>query len=254
MTPLRTLIVDDEPLARRRVCSLLRAHAQIEIIGECGDGASAIAAIRAQAPELVFLDIRMPEVDGFGVIDAIGPARMPIVVFVTAYDRYALAAFDVCAVDYVLKPFDRERFARAVDRACARRGPDALAEVRGALRTLAERAASRPDAMLALRVAGRIVTLRHDEIDWIGAAGNFVEVHTAASVLRVHETLAAMERHLYAARFRRVHRAALVNLDRVRELRPAVHGDAEVVLHDGSRLALSRRYREALEIELAAIG
>jgi two-component system, LytTR family, response regulator len=251
---LRTLIVDDEPLARRRIRALLGSHADIEIIGECGDGAAAVAAIRDQSPDLVFLDIQMPEMDGFGVIEAVGAARMPAVVFVTAYDRYALAAFDASAVDYVLKPFDTERFARALERARARCAPGALADVRAGLQSLLMQAESSRDSTLALRVSGKIVSLHRSEIDWIEAAGNFVEVHAGGSTWRVHEALAALERRLQAARFRRVHRSVLVNLARVREIRPTLNGDGEILLHDGTRLALSRRYRAALESEFAAIG
>jgi len=251
---LRTLIVDDEPLARRRIRALLAEVADVEIVGECGDGAAAVAAIRAAAPDLVFLDIQMPEMDGFGVIEAVGVARMPAVVFVTAYDRYALAAFDVCAVDYVLKPFDTERFMRALDRARARTAPGALADMRASLLALLGHAESSRDATLALRVSGKIVTLQRSEIDWIEAAGNLVVVHAGGAVWRVHEALTALERRLHASRFRRIHRSTLVNLARVREIRPIPGGDGEIVLHDGTRLALSRRYRGALENELGAVG
>ena len=251
MTRIRTLIVDDEPLARERLRTLLADRAAIDVIGECATGAEAVDAIRRQRPELVLLDVQMPELDGFEVLQAIAPDEWPAVIFVTAYDQYALRAFDVNAVDYLLKPFDRARFERALGRAEAelreRGGRDAK------LVTLLEglrRDRQRPQR-LVVRTGGRIFFVSVPEIDWIEAAGNYVKLHTGQTTHLLRDTMKHLETGLAGARFARLHRSALVNVDRIRELRQDGDGNWEVVMLDGTRLSAGReadvRLREALE-------
>ena len=250
---IRVLIVDDEPIARRGIRQQLRGEADLEVIGESGDGAAAIDAITELAPDLVFLDIQMPEVGGFDVVEAIGVARMPAVVFVTAYDEHALRAFDVHAVDYVLKPIDRHRFRTAVERARGRleHAPGQLnrqlnrriAAALGELGRPAQDYAKR----LAIKGAGRVILVDVDEVDRLEAAGNYVEVHSGARHHLVRETMASLEARLDPARFVRVSRSSIVNATRVRELQPMFNGDFAVVLRDGTKVAGSRRYRGAFE-------
>jgi two-component system LytT family response regulator len=246
---IRVLIVDDEPIARRGVRQQLRNEADVEVIGECGDGAAAIEAITELAPDLVFLDIQMPEVGGFDVVEAIGVARMPAVVFVTAYDEHALRAFDVHAVDYVLKPIDKDRFRTAVERARQRmaKGPEPLdRRIAAALGDL-----GRPPQEYAKRLAikgdGRVILVDVADVDRIEAAGNYVEVHSGARHHLVRETMASLESRLDPERFVRVSRSSIVNADRVRELQPMFSGDFVVVLRDGTKVAGSRRFRAAFD-------
>ncbi|HEX7154442.1 MAG TPA: response regulator [Thermoanaerobaculia bacterium] len=247
---IRALIVDDEPIARRGIRHQLRGEADVEVIGECGDGAAAIDAITELAPDLVFLDIQMPEVDGFDVVQAIGVARMPPVVFVTAYDEHALRAFDVHAVDYVLKPIDRHRFRTAVERARRRlalapQQPDRrIAAALGELGRPAHDYAKR----LAIKGDGRVLLIDVDEVDRLETAGNYVEVHSGARHHLVRETMASLEARLDPARFVRVSRSSIVNADRVRELQPMFNGDYVVVLRDGTKVTGSRRYRAAYDM------
>lgn len=246
---IRVLVVDDEPIARRGILRQLRGEADLEVVGECGDGAAAIDAITRLAPDLVFLDIQMPEVGGFDVVEAIGVARMPAVVFVTAYDEHALRAFDVHALDYVLKPIDRHRFRTAVERArrrlalapgeLDRRIAAALAELGRPAHDYAKR--------LAIKGDGRVILVAVDLVDRLEAAGNYVEVHSGARHHLLRETMASLEARLDPARFVRVSRSSIVNADRVRELQPMFNGDFVVVLHDGARVAGSRRFRAAFD-------
>jgi two-component system LytT family response regulator len=247
---IRVLIVDDEPIARRGIRQQLRGEADLEVIGECGDGAAAIDAIMELAPDLVFLDIQMPEVGGFDVVEAIGVARMPAVVFVTAYDEHALRAFDVHAVDYVLKPIDRHRFRTAVERARRRlaHAPGQLdRRIAAALGELG-RPAHDYAKRLAIKGDGRVILVDVDEVDRLEAAGNYVEVHSGARHHLVRETMASLEARLDPARFVRVSRSSIVNADRVRELQPMFNGDFVVVLRDGTKVSGSRRYRTAFDM------
>ena len=245
---IRTLIVDDEPLGRERIRTLLAGDPEIEVIGECSDGRQAITAIEQRNPDLVFLDVQMPEVDGFCVLDAICGGRMPAIVFVTAYDRYAVRAFEVHALDYLLKSFDRERFAAALQRAkeAIRRSREGALSER--LAGLIEDLEAKKDRLtrLVIKSAGRIVFLRVEEIDWIEAADNYVRVHAGKEAHLIRETLQSMEKRLDPTRFLRIHRSSLVNLERIRELRPVFHGDYLVRLTDGTELTLSRNYRGKL--------
>jgi two-component system LytT family response regulator len=255
VTKIRTLIVDDEPLARERVLALLQQEADVEVVGECSDGGQAVCAIQQHTPDLVFLDVQMPGCDGFEVIRSVGPDRMPTVVFVTAYDEYALRAFEVHALDYLLKPFGKDRFQqtlRHVREALDRRragdlGRRLLALVHGAKEQPAAPAA--PDR-LVVKSGGRVFFLRTDEIDWIEAAGNYVRLHLATESHLFRETMNRMEARLDPARFARIHRSRIVNTERIKEMQPWFNGDYVVILRDGTRLTLSRGYRDRVQRKL----
>ncbi len=241
---LRVLIVDDEPLARRGLRVRFEAMADIEIIGECESGRSAIAAIEADMPDVVLLDVQMPGLDGFGVVDAIGAAAMPVTIFVTAYDAHALRAFDAHALDYLLKPIDDERFAVAIERARVRvRERDVADRARRLGGVLTDTA---KDRRIVLRDRGSVIVLDHDDIDWISAEGDYVRVFAAGRGHLVRHTMHAMEERLDPTRFARIHRSAIVNVARVAEIRPHGERDSIVVLKDGTRLKLSRAYRDRL--------
>jgi two-component system LytT family response regulator len=238
---IRTIIVDDEVLSRRGVEIRLREETDFEILAQCANGREALAAIQQYKPDLVFLDIQMPGISGFEVLAQLPQESLPVVVFVTAYDQYALRAFDVHAVDYLLKPFHDERFAEALARAKARRGEDMTGRI---TRLLDER---RPKVMRVLvKTAGRVLFLRADEIDWIEAADYYVKLHIAGKVHMLRESMAALEARLDPELFFRVHRSAIVNLERVRELQPFSRREHVLVLRDGTRLRLTRSRRERL--------
>jgi len=249
---IRTLIVDDEPLARSRVRELLATQPDVEVIGECGNGREAIAAIRSDRPDLVYLDVQMPEVTGFEVLEALEPAVAPAVVFVTAFDQFAVRAFEVHALDYLLKPFDRERFLSSLQRAreaVRLRREGRLDERLGAL--LADLGAQRRYLKrLLVKNGSRTVLLQAGEIDWIESAGNYVRLHVGRERHLLRETMTALEERLDPEQFVRIHRSTMVNLDRVRELEPYFHGDYVLRLVDGTRLTLSRTYRDRLQVRL----
>jgi two-component system LytT family response regulator len=248
MTKTRTLIADDEPLARERLRQLLQNEPEIEIVGECADGREAVEAIRKESPDLLFLDVQMPELDGFGVVEAIGTEPAPVIVFVTAYDQFALRAFEVHAVDYLLKPFDRERFQTALRRALERvrhREGRALTQQLSAL--LAEgKPPPKPLERLAVKSGGRALLVKTDDIDWIEAADNYVTLHVGKESHLLRDTVSALEGRLAPEKFVRISRSTIVNVERVKELRPLFHGEYAVTLHNGTRLTLSRRYRHKL--------
>jgi two-component system LytT family response regulator len=247
-SPVRTLIVDDEPVARAHLRALLEARGDIAVIGECGDGRTAVDRIRAQAPDLVLLDVQMPEMDGLGVVRDIGPEHMPPVVFVTAYDQHALAAFEVHALDYILKPINRPRFNRAIDRVVrlVRTAPGASTAAPLA-RLVDELAGTRATAeRLAVRQGDRVLYLRIADIDWIEAADDVVRLHTGRHVYDHRTTLAQLERRLPAGRFLRIHRSTIVNLERIREFQPWFQGDWILVLADGTRLQSGKSYRSRI--------
>lgn len=240
---MRALIVDDEPLARRRLGRLLKQETDVTVVGECGDGASAVRALEQHAPDLLLLDVHLPGMDGLAVLDAARPARRPAVIFVTAYDRYAVAAFDREAVDYVVKPVSGERLHAAVARArqrLKRGGSGELARGTAALRH------DRPLERLLVMSRGRGVFVRTADIEWIEARGNAVHVHAAGAVHRLRGPLTRIQERLDPDRFRRVSRSAVVNLDRVKEIEPWFHGDAVLLMGSGKRIRLSRRYRQEL--------
>jgi len=251
---LRVLIVDDEPLARRKLRRLLNNENDIEILGESSDGAQAIAAITQKQPDLVFLDVQMPELDGLAVVQAVGPQGMPLVVFVTAHDRYAVKAFEVNALDYLLKPIHRERLQAAVARArsCVMHGRAGEMEQR--LRALLKRLKSDQEytRRLMLKSQGRVYFLMVDDIDWIEAAHNYLLLHVGRETHLIRETLDSLEARLDPDHFARIHRSTMVNINRVHELHPWVRGEHAVVLRDGTHLALSRSYYERLKQRLKA--
>ena len=230
------LVVDDEPLARSNLTTLLSADPDIEHVEERESGLAALAAIRAGRPDLVFLDVQMPECDGFDVLEMLGAELAPAIIFVTAYDRYALRAFEAGALDYLLKPFDDARFERALGRAKER----------------LKRGRDRPGGVerLAIKGAGQVVFLGMAEIDWIEAADYYVSLHVGARTHLLRRSLSELERELDPHRFCRIHRSTIINLDRLRSLRLGEDGEYEAVLDDGTALRLSRRYRKKLQDRL----
>jgi two-component system, LytTR family, response regulator len=252
VTKIRTLVVDDEPMARERILSLLQQEGDVEVIGQCSDGVQAVSAIQQQSPDLVFLDVQMPGCDGFGVIQNIGADRMPTVVFVTAYDEYALRAFEVHALDYLLKPFGKDRFQETLKHAresLERRRAGDLGRRLLALVHDLKPEQQRLDR-LVVKSGGRVFFLRTDEIDWIEAAGNYVRLHLGEESHLFRETMNGMEARLDARRFVRIHRSRIVNTERIKELQPWFNGEYVVILRNGTRLTLSRGYREKLQEQL----
>jgi len=251
-TKIRALIVDDEPLARRRIKSLLAHDSSVEVIGECSDGYKAVSSISELSPDLVFLDVQMPAMDGFEVIKTIGAERMPTVIFVTAYDQYALKAFEVNALDYLLKPFDRNRFQKTLERAKAMISGLQNGDVNNQLLSLLgdlRREQETPDRFI-IKSGGRVVFLRVEEIDWMRTVGNYVRLQVGRDSHLMRETMNGMEAKLNPDRFMRVHRSTIVNLDRVKEVQPWAKGEYVVIMRDGTRLIMSRRYRERLNERL----
>jgi two-component system LytT family response regulator len=245
--PVRVLIADDEPHARARMRELLTAQADFEVVAECGDGADAVRAILELSPQLVLLDIQMPELDGFEVVQAVGVERMPTVIFVTAYDEHALRAFEVHALDYLLKPVDRERFAETLGRAARQLRAGGGKEIdRRLIDWLEQLAAKQPAGRLAIREEGTTHFLRSNEVDWLEAHNNHVRVHAGPRTHLVRETLTNFIRRLPPGRFLRVHRSAAVNIERIREIQPWFAGDYVLILTDGTRVTSGRSYRPEL--------
>jgi len=249
---LRTLVVDDEAPARKRLRDLLSEDVEIGTIVEAENGIDAIAAIENERPDIVFLDVQMPEVDGFGVIGAVGADRMPLTIFVTAYDRYALQAFDADAVDYLLKPFGNKRFQQAVARAKARlRSADFQLLGPNVLRLVSQRDA--PGELwdwLVVKGVGVTKLEMASEINWIEAAGVYVNLHFQGRECIYRSSLAAVTKRLDPLRFVRIHRSSVVNIKAIVQLEPISHGEFEVLLRDGTRLILSRNYRAEVEKRL----
>jgi two-component system LytT family response regulator len=244
---IRALIVDDEPLARRRIRRMLARHPDVEIVGDCATGREAIAVIRKQPPDLVFLDVQMPEFDGFAVLEAISADAMPLVIFVTAHDQYAVRAFKVHALDYLLKPFDRQRFDEALQHARTRLTSDHRDINRRALALLEElRAQSSHMERMVIKAGGRAFFLKTDEIDWVEAEGKYVRLHVGKESYLVREAISTLESQLDPKKFLRIHRSTIVNIDRVRELQPWFHNEYRVILRDGTELMLSRSCRKRL--------
>ncbi|HEY5911479.1 MAG TPA: LytTR family DNA-binding domain-containing protein [Verrucomicrobiae bacterium] len=237
-------------MARERLRQLLQKHPEIEIAGECADGNAAVDSIEKLSPDLVFLDVQMPELDGFGVLEAIRDRPMPLIVFVTAHDKFALRAFEVHAVDYLLKPFDRERFEAALRHALERvrnRAAGTRDERQAAL--LADlTSTTRAPERLAVRSGGHIVWVELHEVDWIESADNYVELHVGPRSHLLRETLNALENRLPAEKFVRISRSAMVNPRRIKELHRMLYGGYEITLQNGARLTLSRRYRDKLPL------
>lgn len=257
---LRALIVDDEPLARRIVRLLLEADPEVEVVGECANGGEALEHLQHEVPDLLLLDVQMPGMDGFEMLQRVGPERIPAVIFVTAFDQHALRAFEVHALDYLLKPFDDERFIRAVARAKALVRQGRVHELARRLAAMLEgreptpspapaEPPARPAAWLeriAVKDTHRVMLLSVAEIDWIEAEDYYVQIHTGGKSHLLREPLKELETKLDPQRFVRIHRSTIVNVNRVRELQPLVHGESVVILHDGTRLKLSRSRRDHL--------
>jgi two-component system LytT family response regulator len=247
MTTFRVLIVDDEPLARRRIRRLLRGMPDVSVVGEAADGRAALGAIAAEKPDLVFLDVQMPELDGFAVVREAARGGLPAIVFVTAFDQYALRAFEVHAVDYLLKPFTAERLQQALARARERHRAQQGRDPR--LMALLEEIAARPRYLerLPVRAGPRIVLIEAGQIDWVQAADNYVVVHAGGREYLLRETMTRLEQELDPRAFVRIHRSAMTRIDRIGEMQPSVHGDFRVTLKNGTVLTLSRFYRERVE-------
>jgi two-component system LytT family response regulator len=261
MEKIRTIIVDDEPLARDSMRVLLERDPEIAIVAECANGYEAIDAIAAHAPELLFLDVQMPEMDGFAMLAQVETARLPVVIFVTAYDQHALRAFEVHALDYLLKSYSDDRFDAALRRAKEQIRQKKVNEISQRLVALLdsqkqEKAQSQPGSgtyltRLVVKSGGRVFFLKAAEIDWIEAADYYVYLHVGGKSHLLRETMNALEKQLDPRKFQRLHRSTIVNLDRIKEMQPHAHGDYTVILHDGTPLKLSRGYRPKLE---AALG
>lgn len=247
MHNIRTLVVDDEPLARDKIKGFLSEEPDIELVAECDNGLSAVSAIRDKRPDLVFLDVQMPELNGFGVLKEVGDEDAPAVIFVTAFDQYALQAFDVHAMDFLLKPFDRARFRTAVDRARSQIVGNQTGHLRDKLSALLEDLEDKKYLdRLVVKARGRVYFLKVGDVDWIEAAANYVKLHTGMESHTVRETMSNLETRLDPNKFMRIHRSTIVNIDRIEELRQLFHGDYAVVLKGGKSLAVSRGYREKL--------
>ena len=263
MTTIRTLIVDDEPLARRGLELRLRRHADIEIVGEAGNGRQAFYAVSTLRPQLMFLDVQMPGIDGFGLLRALPATQIPLTVFVTAYDQYALAAFAASALDYLLKPVDDARLDESVERARARLGArkteDHYERLLKLIATLPETSKTKLDAVLAdephpaedkltVKDGHRLLRIDVDSIRWIDAAGDYMCIHAGADTHVLRGTMQQLERRFDPRRFARVHRSSIVNLARVREMRPHLNGEYFLVLDSGHELKLSRSYRDKVKL------
>lgn len=247
---IRVALVDDEPVAREGLRLWLAREPDMTIVGEAGTPAEAIALVLREKPDLLFLDVQMPDASGFAVLEAVSREHLPEVVFVTAHERHALRAFDVSALDFLLKPVREERFRAALARARhelsrgeAREGPARLSALLDHVGGPAGADGTRRIERFAVRARDRFVIVPAADVDWIGAAGNYVELHLGGATHLVRATMAELEAGLDPARFARIQRGTLVRLDRVREVVPATHGDYDVVLHDGTVLKMSRRYR-----------
>jgi len=260
---IKTIIVDDEPLARRNLRLLLEQDSQIEIIGECRNGKEAVKAIESSHPDLIFLDIQMPEMDGFDVLEQVGAEQVHAIVFVTAFDQYALKAFSVHALDYLLKPYDDLRFSQALQRAKTQIESREINKVSKRLLALLEERENQKEwitnkkpylTRLMIKLASRVVLLKVDEIDWIEADGNYAKLHVGKKAHLLREKMHDLEAQLDPRRFVRIHRSIIVNLERIRELHPHFNGDYIVVLEDGRQLKLSRSRRENLEARLRAVS
>jgi two-component system LytT family response regulator len=245
---VRVVVADDEPIGRQRLIRLLEAEPETDVVAACADGEEAVEAIREHVPDVVLLDIQMPQLDGFEVVAALGEAHQPAVIFVTAHDQYALRAFDVRAFDYLLKPVDADRLQLAMDRAVSSPPQAPQGTTTRRILTLLEelnaRERGRGRDRLVVRTPERAFFLRADTIDWIEAAGKFVHLHVGRAIHALRESMAELEQELDPARFVRISRSVIVNLDRIQEIQPWFQGDYVLILTDGTRLTSTRGYRD----------
>ncbi|MBV9267035.1 MAG: response regulator transcription factor [Acidobacteriaceae bacterium] len=251
--PFKVLLVDDEPLARQGLRMLLSEDPDVGAIEDAKDGQEAVVCIQRSSPDLVFLDVQMPEMDGFSVVREVGAERMPAVVFVTAYDEYALQAFEINAIDYLLKPVTAKRFAEAMRRAKLRLYSHPVADTNRQILSLLETMASprRHISRLAVRSAGKTVFVDADDVDWIKAAENYVELHTGTKTHLLHVTLNTLEKSLDPDIFLRIHRSIIVNVRRIKELQPAFNGEYVLILESGAELQSGRVYNDRVKALLA---
>jgi two-component system LytT family response regulator len=249
---IRTLIVDDMPLSRERTRRYLAEVADVEIIGECGDGETALAAISALAPDLVLLDVQMPGMTGLALLEKIPAERRPAVVFVTAFDEFAVPAFAAHAVDFLLKPFDRERMTKVLDRVRAHLAEGPMSRAAAAASAPGSGAAPTYLSRIAVKSVGRTVFVNADNVDWLETAGNYVCLHAGKETHVVRETMNQIEAQLDPAKFVRIHRSTMVRIETIREIQPLFNGDRCVILHDGSKLTMSRSYRDKARAALGA--
>lgn len=252
---IRVLIVDDESLARDMLREMLQNDPQAVIVGESVNGREAVEAVKTHSPDLIFLDVQMPELGGFEVLEKLGSANLPHIIFVTAYDQYAVRAFEVHALDYLLKPFDQERFDLSWQRAKTQINRDQNGGSDQRILQLLEelKAGSRYLERLVIKASGRIYFLETREIDWIEAEGNYVSVHSGKKAHLLRETISSLEQQLDPKQFVRIHRSAIVRIDRIQELQPWFHGEYRVILNGGTQLTLSRNYREKLHEALGKL-
>lgn len=246
---IRSLIVDDEPLARKVLSNLLQNEPDIEVLGECADGQEALAAIRKQAPDLVFMDVEMPGLNGFATIKEVDDQQKPVFVFVTAHEKFAAQAFDAQAADYLVKPFDKDRFHTAVERAkeLVKEGKaQKLGKLITSLLSYFKPETKRADRLI-VKSGGRILFLKATDVDWIEAADNYVNLHVGKEAYMLRETMTALEARLAPDQFVRISRSAIVNIEQIRELKPLFHGDYAVILRNDTQLTLSRSHRAKLQ-------
>jgi two-component system LytT family response regulator len=254
-TRIRTVIVDDEELGRDRIQSLLEMQSDVEIVGVCSDGTSALEMIDRTQPDLVFLDVQMPGMDGFEVIENLDTTKLPAVVFVTAHDGHAIRAFEIHALDFLLKPFDQTRFEKALERARTQigrtqaSGPVMDSRIVSLLEELREE--RKYPERLIVKSSGRVFFVRTEEIDWVEASGNYVKIHTKSEGHLLRESMKNMEGKLDPKTFVRIHRSAIVNIDRIKELEPWFHGEYIVIMRDGTRLTASRVFSDRLSALIA---
>src|SRR5262245_21424239 len=246
--PITALIADDEALARKFIRRILKDDHDVEIVGECSNGKEAVAMIRKQSPDLVFLDVQMPELDGFAVLESIHTDPLPEIIFATAYEQYAIRAFELHALDYLLKPFDQARFKDAVKHAKERLRSERQKEGRMQISALLESIKNKPRYLdrLVIKAGGRITFLSTHEVNWIEADDKYVHLHTGKISPMVRQTLSAMETQLDPGKFKRIHRSAIVNVERIKELQPLFSGEYSLLLEDGTKLTLSRNYKDKL--------
>jgi len=249
MRKIRTIIVDDEPLAREGVRMMLEADADISVVAECANGTEAVTAILDQKPDLIFLDVQMPEMNGFEVIEAVGIKQMPGVIFVTAYDKYSIQAFEINALDYLLKPFTTKRFSAALERAKTQVRNKETGNLNQKLSTLLEDLKSATNYLerIVVKISGRIFFLNVEEINWIEAADVYVCLHTGCEAHLIRGAIGKLETQLNPKQFLRIHRSMIVSVKQIKELQPMFHGEYEIILQDGTKLTSSRSYRHNLQ-------
>jgi two-component system LytT family response regulator len=245
---IRALIADDEALARKFIRRMLKEDRDVEIVGECSNGKEAVAMIKKENPDVVFLDVQMPEMDGFGVLESIANERWPEIIFTTAYEQYAIRAFELHALDYLLKPFDQPRFKDAMKHARERFRSRDQKDGRLQISALLESLKNKPQYLerLVIKAGGRITFLSTNEINWIEADDKYVHLHTGKANPMVRQTLSAMEAQLDREKFCRIHRSVIVNVARIKELQPLFNGEHSIHLEDGTKLTLSRNYKDKL--------